>query len=201
MLEEGIASSPGDVDVIYIYGYGWPDYKGGPLFWADEEVWSPPPPPQPPIAPPPQGPRNFPGPRLSSSSRARICSCPQILRAFLEKTDDCSSATYTKVGPESGRRKKSAPPVVFKPLSFLDPGKNSLGPTLPRAQLSFSRAHGLAGAEQVGLHRVLEVVRRLHAQFPNVAHWRPSDLLVALATARAPLRDWKKYLPADSSRL
>ena len=38
VLEEGIADRPSDVDLIYIYGYGWPDWRGGPLFWAEEEV-------------------------------------------------------------------------------------------------------------------------------------------------------------------
>lgn len=41
VLEEGIAERPSDVDVIYVHGYGWPDYKGGPLFWADTEVYTP----------------------------------------------------------------------------------------------------------------------------------------------------------------
>jgi len=38
ILEEGIASDPSDVDVIYLYGYGFPAYRGGPLFWADNDV-------------------------------------------------------------------------------------------------------------------------------------------------------------------
>ncbi|MGK3747172.1 MAG: 3-hydroxyacyl-CoA dehydrogenase, partial [Bacillariaceae sp.] len=37
-LEEGIAREPSDIDVVYIYGYGWPIYKGGPMWWADHEV-------------------------------------------------------------------------------------------------------------------------------------------------------------------
>jgi len=37
-LEEGIARQPSDIDVVYIYGYGWPIYKGGPMWWADHEV-------------------------------------------------------------------------------------------------------------------------------------------------------------------
>ena len=37
-LEEGIASKPSDIDVVYIFGYGWPVYKGGPMWWADHEV-------------------------------------------------------------------------------------------------------------------------------------------------------------------
>jgi 3-hydroxyacyl-CoA dehydrogenase len=24
-----------DIDVIWVYGYGWPVYRGGPMFWAD----------------------------------------------------------------------------------------------------------------------------------------------------------------------
>ncbi len=36
ILEEGIAARPLDVDVIWIYGYGFPVYRGGVLFWADQ---------------------------------------------------------------------------------------------------------------------------------------------------------------------
>jgi 3-hydroxyacyl-CoA dehydrogenase len=36
VLEEGIAARPGDIDVIWVYGYGWPVYRGGPMFWADQ---------------------------------------------------------------------------------------------------------------------------------------------------------------------
>jgi 3-hydroxyacyl-CoA dehydrogenase len=28
ILEEGIAQRPGDIDVIYLFGYGWPRYTG-----------------------------------------------------------------------------------------------------------------------------------------------------------------------------
>jgi 3-hydroxyacyl-CoA dehydrogenase len=35
ILEERIAIRPSDIDVIWIYGYGWPVYRGGPMFWAD----------------------------------------------------------------------------------------------------------------------------------------------------------------------
>ena len=35
ILEEGIAQRASDVDVIWVYGYGWPVYRGGPMFWAD----------------------------------------------------------------------------------------------------------------------------------------------------------------------
>jgi 3-hydroxyacyl-CoA dehydrogenase len=36
ILDEGIAYQPGDVDVIWTAGYGFPDHQGGPLFMADE---------------------------------------------------------------------------------------------------------------------------------------------------------------------
>jgi 3-hydroxyacyl-CoA dehydrogenase len=35
ILEEGIALRPGDIDIIYIYGYGFPAWRGGPMFYAD----------------------------------------------------------------------------------------------------------------------------------------------------------------------
>ena len=35
ILEEGIAARPSDIDVIWLYGYGWPIYRGGPMFYAD----------------------------------------------------------------------------------------------------------------------------------------------------------------------
>lgn len=35
ILEEGIAQRASDIDVVYVYGYGWPRYRGGPMFWAD----------------------------------------------------------------------------------------------------------------------------------------------------------------------
>ena len=35
ILEEGIAQRASDIDVVWIYGYGWPVYRGGPMFWAD----------------------------------------------------------------------------------------------------------------------------------------------------------------------
>ena len=35
ILQEGIALRPGDIDIVWIYGYGWPVYRGGPMFWAD----------------------------------------------------------------------------------------------------------------------------------------------------------------------
>jgi 3-hydroxyacyl-CoA dehydrogenase/enoyl-CoA hydratase/carnithine racemase len=41
ILEEGMAQRPSDIDVVYLYGYGWPAWRGGPMFWADNEVGLP----------------------------------------------------------------------------------------------------------------------------------------------------------------
>jgi 3-hydroxyacyl-CoA dehydrogenase len=35
ILDEGIAAKPSDIDVIYVYGYGFPVYRGGPMQYAD----------------------------------------------------------------------------------------------------------------------------------------------------------------------
>ena len=35
ILEEGIALRAADIDVVYVYGYGFPRYRGGPMFYAD----------------------------------------------------------------------------------------------------------------------------------------------------------------------
>ena len=35
ILEEGVAQRASDIDVIWVNGYGWPVYRGGPMFWAD----------------------------------------------------------------------------------------------------------------------------------------------------------------------
>ena len=35
ILEEDIAWRPGDIDVVWTAGYGFPDHKGGPMFMAD----------------------------------------------------------------------------------------------------------------------------------------------------------------------
>ena len=35
ILEEGIALRASDIDIVYIYGYGFPRYRGGPMFCAD----------------------------------------------------------------------------------------------------------------------------------------------------------------------
>jgi 3-hydroxyacyl-CoA dehydrogenase len=35
ILDEGIASRASDIDTVWINGYGWPPYRGGPMFHAD----------------------------------------------------------------------------------------------------------------------------------------------------------------------
>jgi 3-hydroxyacyl-CoA dehydrogenase len=35
ILEEGVALRPGDIDVVYTSGYGFPRFRGGPMFFAD----------------------------------------------------------------------------------------------------------------------------------------------------------------------
>jgi 3-hydroxyacyl-CoA dehydrogenase len=35
ILEEGIALRASDIDIIYLTGYGFPRYRGGPMFYAD----------------------------------------------------------------------------------------------------------------------------------------------------------------------
>ena len=35
ILDEGMAQRASDIDVVWIYGYGWPVYRGGPMFWAN----------------------------------------------------------------------------------------------------------------------------------------------------------------------
>jgi 3-hydroxyacyl-CoA dehydrogenase len=35
ILEEGIALRAGDIDIIYVYGYGFPAFRGGPMWYAD----------------------------------------------------------------------------------------------------------------------------------------------------------------------
>jgi 3-hydroxyacyl-CoA dehydrogenase len=37
ILEEGMAQRASDIDVVWVYGYGWPVYRGGPMFWAKTE--------------------------------------------------------------------------------------------------------------------------------------------------------------------
>ena len=35
ILEEGMSSRPSDIDVVWVNGYGWPIYRGGPMHYAD----------------------------------------------------------------------------------------------------------------------------------------------------------------------
>jgi 3-hydroxyacyl-CoA dehydrogenase len=35
ILQEGIAIRASDIDVTWVYGYGWPVYRGGPMLWAN----------------------------------------------------------------------------------------------------------------------------------------------------------------------
>jgi 3-hydroxyacyl-CoA dehydrogenase len=37
ILEEGIAQRSSDIDVVWLYGYGWPRWTGGPMFWGERE--------------------------------------------------------------------------------------------------------------------------------------------------------------------
>ncbi|OGB35470.1 MAG: 3-hydroxyacyl-CoA dehydrogenase [Burkholderiales bacterium RIFCSPLOWO2_12_FULL_61_40] len=36
ILEEGIANKASDIDIVYIFGYGFPAHRGGPMNYADE---------------------------------------------------------------------------------------------------------------------------------------------------------------------
>ena len=35
ILDEGIAARASDIDVVWINGYGWPVYRGGPVHYAE----------------------------------------------------------------------------------------------------------------------------------------------------------------------
>jgi len=37
ILEERMAQRASDIDIVWVYGYGWPAWRGGPMFWADLE--------------------------------------------------------------------------------------------------------------------------------------------------------------------
>lgn len=41
ILEQHIASSPGDIDVIWVNGYSFPVWKGGPMYWAEHVIGLP----------------------------------------------------------------------------------------------------------------------------------------------------------------
>lgn len=36
VLEEGVVDSPSAIDVIYLFGYGFPAYRGGPMYYAEQ---------------------------------------------------------------------------------------------------------------------------------------------------------------------
>jgi 3-hydroxyacyl-CoA dehydrogenase len=36
IVDEGIALRAGDIDVVYVYGYGFPAWRGGPMHWAEQ---------------------------------------------------------------------------------------------------------------------------------------------------------------------
>jgi 3-hydroxyacyl-CoA dehydrogenase len=38
ILEEGIAARSSDIDVIWVHGYGWPVWRGGPMYYAENEL-------------------------------------------------------------------------------------------------------------------------------------------------------------------
>jgi 3-hydroxyacyl-CoA dehydrogenase len=35
ILEEGIATRSGDIDIVWLAGYNWPAWRGGPMHWAE----------------------------------------------------------------------------------------------------------------------------------------------------------------------
>jgi 3-hydroxyacyl-CoA dehydrogenase len=41
VLRQGVAYRASDIDIVYINGYGFPAYRGGPMFWAEHEVGLP----------------------------------------------------------------------------------------------------------------------------------------------------------------
>jgi 3-hydroxyacyl-CoA dehydrogenase len=36
ILDEGVAIRAGDIDIVYVNGYGFPAYRGGPMYWAEQ---------------------------------------------------------------------------------------------------------------------------------------------------------------------
>jgi 3-hydroxyacyl-CoA dehydrogenase len=36
LVEEGIVERASDIDVVWHYGFGWPTWKGGPMYYADQ---------------------------------------------------------------------------------------------------------------------------------------------------------------------
>jgi 3-hydroxyacyl-CoA dehydrogenase len=37
IVGESIAQRASDIDVTYVYGYGFPRYRGGPMYWAEQQ--------------------------------------------------------------------------------------------------------------------------------------------------------------------
>ncbi|MBJ37115.1 MAG: 3-hydroxyacyl-CoA dehydrogenase [Gammaproteobacteria bacterium] len=37
LLDAGVALRASDIDIVYCYGYGFPKYRGGPMFWAEQQ--------------------------------------------------------------------------------------------------------------------------------------------------------------------
>jgi len=37
LLEKGVALRSGDIDIVYVYGYGFPPHRGGPMWYADHK--------------------------------------------------------------------------------------------------------------------------------------------------------------------
>ena len=37
ILDEGMAQRAGDIDTVWLNGYGWPAWTGGPMYWANHE--------------------------------------------------------------------------------------------------------------------------------------------------------------------
>jgi 3-hydroxyacyl-CoA dehydrogenase len=38
LVRTGVALRPGDIDIVYVYGYGFPAYRGGPMWFAERET-------------------------------------------------------------------------------------------------------------------------------------------------------------------
>ena len=36
LLEEGVARAASDIDIVYVYGYGFPAWRGGPMHYAEQ---------------------------------------------------------------------------------------------------------------------------------------------------------------------
>jgi 3-hydroxyacyl-CoA dehydrogenase len=41
LLRSGVALRPGDIDIVWIYGYGFPPHHGGPMWYAKETGYTP----------------------------------------------------------------------------------------------------------------------------------------------------------------